>query len=78
MFALLPVASAVSPGSESCAYRELGDGQLMDILQGHIDSLGSGLVLFRGAIEHTSRLARVMVSISLLYNILAHNKEHHF
>ena len=59
----------------SGTYSELGDGQVMEILQKHLtqwksqeEREGGGkaaasLVLFRGAIEHATRLSRVMVRI---------------
>ena len=52
----------------STAYTELGDGQLMEILNQHLHqssdafaSLGE-LVLFKGAIEHSTRICRALVS----------------
>lgn len=55
-------------------YSELGDGQLMEILQKHLTEWKSqeereeggrtaaNLILFKGAIEHATRLIRVVVS----------------
>ena len=54
-------------------YRELGDGQVMDylnkaIIQYNIDhSKSLDLILFRRAIEHVTRLCRVMVSLRSWY-----------
>ena len=56
---------------DASTYTELGDGQVMDILKNHIKSLKHNdkedgpetkMVLFTGAIEHASRMCRVMVS----------------
>ena len=63
-----PRADATPDG---LTYTELGDGQVMDILKNHIESLKHNtkvdgpetkMVLFTGAIEHASRMCRVMVS----------------
>ena len=67
-----PTLTTSTPHSGT--YSELGDGQLMEILQKHLtewkspeEREGGGrtaanLILFRGAIEHATRLIRVMVS----------------
>ncbi len=62
-----PDDTVVSDSSPS-NYAELGDGQVMDILKRHIDSgsVTDRLVLFKGAIEHSSRLCRAMVMIAPL------------
>lgn len=59
------------------AYSELGDGQIMDFLGKHIETfktltsegVGSNfnIVLFRGAIEHASRICRVLVRCYALF-----------
>ncbi len=54
------------------AYNELGDGQVMEALNHHLkaqhfqkeDNGLQGVILFRDAIEHATRLCRLMVSIS--------------
>ncbi len=64
-------------GHSAANYSELGDGQVMEALSHHLDELrvqecpkeGHGvqeIILFRGAIEHATRLCRVMVSSALL------------
>ncbi len=79
MFAQFPMIAASSGEDISATenevsdsplsnYTELGDGQVMDILKRHIDngsSVTDRLVLFKGAIEHSSRLCRAMVSACL-------------
>ena len=71
-----PSFSYASP-SHSATYLELGDGQVMETLQKHLtqwksqkerdggggreETTGTNVVLFRGAIEHVTRLCRVMV-----------------
>ena len=66
-----------APHSHSATYLELGDGQVMETLQKHLtqwksqkerdgggrreETAGTNVVLFRGAIEHATRLCRVMV-----------------
>lgn len=66
-----------APPSHSATYLELGDGQVMETLQKHLtqwksqkerdgggrreETAGTNVVLFRGAIEHVTRLCRVMV-----------------
>lgn len=60
--------SASELSSDGLNYSELGDGQVMDILKDHIKELkcieneADVLVLFKGAIEHASRICRAMVS----------------
>ena len=54
----------------STGYSELGDGQVMEALNHHLKVLQTQqcqnnfreMILFRGAIEHATRLCRVMVS----------------
>ena len=65
-----------APHSHSGTYLELGDGQVMETLQKHLKlktqeerdgggrrkrTAGTNVVLFKGAIEHATRLCRVMV-----------------
>ena len=56
----------------TATYSELGDGQVMDLLAKHMETFKKltsegvqstfNLVLFKGAIEHASRICRVLVS----------------
>lgn len=52
----------------STAYTELGDGQLTEILSQHLlqssaeSSSSEALVVFKDAIEHSTRICRILVS----------------
>lgn len=49
-------------------YKEVGDGQIKDILSLVVNDKGgtfSGLLLFREAVEHIVRLCRTLVSCKI-------------
>ena len=67
----VPDSARTDATPSTLTYTELGDGQVTDILKSHIEDLkynkGNGIkmVLFTGAIEHVSRICRVMVSVDM-------------
>ena len=59
-------------------YAELGDGQVMEIVISHLSlEKGEKIVPFKAALEHITRLCRVMVSRSVFCVLCNYNHKEH-